>query len=65
MSVLERIFTGVRAVIQLDTQVAELKDQSKEHADKLVQHEMRLVRIETMIEMSERAAARPPRLPRR
>ena len=63
MSILDRIFDGVRSVVSLEDRMTTVIAQNREQAEQLLDHEKRLVRIETMIEMG---GGRPPprRLPR-
>ncbi|HEX8624342.1 MAG TPA: hypothetical protein VF782_04605 [Allosphingosinicella sp.] len=60
MSWIGGTFAGLRRLIQLDADVARL-DRSVERIETDVRdHDRRLVRIETLIEISRSAAALPP-----
>ena len=64
MSVSERIWNGLRDVIVMNEKLRQLAAASEDLEGQVSDHERRLVRIETMIEMaggSRAAASLPPR----
>ncbi len=63
MSILDRIYAGLRNVLALEDRVTRIAAQNDDQAKQLFDHEKRLIRIETMIEMGGRAAT-PKRLPK-
>ncbi len=67
MSVLDRILTAMTRTIQLDSKVDALMLQAREQQHRLEQIAERLVRIETILDLSAAAQTRtinaPPRLP--
>lgn len=60
MSFAEKLLDGLRATVEMRGDVDRLADRVERMADDLLDHEKRLVRIETMIEMT-RDASPPPR----
>lgn len=52
MGIAERLFDGLRATIELRGDVDRLSEQLRSVSDNVLDHERRLIRIETMIEMS-------------
>ena len=67
MSVLDRILTAMTRMIQLDSKVDALMLQAREQQHRLEQIAERLVRIETILDLSAAAQTRtihaPARLP--
>jgi predicted nucleic acid-binding Zn-ribbon protein len=61
MSLTENIFTGIRKIIQLDSEVQRLREGITKLDEQVDGHERRLIRIEALIEFSRTATA--PRLP--
>lgn len=61
MSVFDRVLTGVKDVLLLREEVSRLARDQIELKTAVVDHEKRLIRIETMVEMSGRSSRR--RLP--
>lgn len=61
MSVLDRILTGLKELVVMREDLARLGNSLRELAGDVRDHERRLIRIETMIEMSRGG---PPALPR-
>ena len=63
MSILDRIFGAARVVMEMRGDIDRASERIEQHTSELFDHEKRLIRIETMIEMG---GARPPprRLPR-
>lgn len=61
MSVLDRILGAVKGVMLMQERVDTLKSDVGEVTSELRDHERRLIRLETMIEMGMRRAG-PPRL---
>lgn len=62
MSVVERLFGGIKDLLVMREEVARLNANTERLAAGAMDHEKRLIRIETIIEMSERASQR--RLPK-
>lgn len=56
MSVLERVLAGVKDVLLLREDVSRMSRDQIELKTDVLDHEKRLIRIETMIEMGGRAA---------
>lgn len=52
MGIAERLFDGLRATIELRGDVDRIAEQLRTMSADLVDHERRLIRIETMIELS-------------
>lgn len=52
MGIAERLFDGLRATIELRSDVDRLGEQLKSISSDVLDHEKRLIRIETMIEIS-------------
>ena len=63
MSVVDRILDGIRDLIVMREELARTGETVRSLASDVRDHERRLIRIETMIEMSGRSAP-PPALPR-
>jgi hypothetical protein len=63
MSFAEKLLDGLRATVEMRGDIDRVSDRVERMADDLLDHEKRLVRIETMIEMT-RGAPSPSR-PRR
>lgn len=61
MSLTENIFTGIRKIIQLDSDVQRLREGITKLDEQVDSHERRLIRIEALIEFSRASTA--PRLP--
>ncbi len=57
MGIAERLFEGLRATIELRGDVDRLSEQLKSISSEVLGHEKRLIRIETMIEMSRARGA--------
>lgn len=53
MSALDRIMTSIRQVILMETKLQTLADGVEEVADLLMNHEKRLIRIETLVEVAQ------------
>lgn len=62
MSVLDRVLTGVKDVLLLREDVSRLSRDQIELKNDVLDHEKRLIRIETMVEMTARTSQR--RLPK-
>ena len=61
MSIFDRVLTGVKDVLLLRDDVSRMYEDQREMGSEIRDHERRLIRIETIIDYTERAAAR--RLP--
>ena len=61
MSWISDTFAGMKRIIQLDSDVERLRQAVEKIDTAVTDHEKRLIRIETLIELSRAA----PRLPRR
>lgn len=59
MSTLDRLLQGIRDVLVLSTQVEGLTKDVGELARDVRNHEKRLIRLETMVEMAQASAVRP------
>ena len=59
MSTLDRLLQGIRDVLVLSTQVDRLGQDVGELARDVRNHEKRLIRLETMVEMAQGGAVRP------
>lgn len=55
MSWIGDTFAGMKRIIQLDSDVERLRQAVEKVDDTVVDHEKRLIRIETMIEMARNA----------
>ncbi len=53
MSALDRIMTSIRQVILMETKLQTLADGVEKVADLLMDHEKRLIRIETLVEVAQ------------
>ncbi len=62
MSVVDRILSGLRDLIVMREELARTSESVRGLAADVRDHERRLIRIETMIEMS-RGSSSPPALP--
>jgi len=62
VSVVDRILTGLRDLIVMREELARTSEGVRSLASDVRDHERRLIRIETMIEMS-RGSSTPPALP--
>jgi hypothetical protein len=57
---------GIRRVILMESKLQDLSDGLKDIGRRIVDHEGRLIRIETLIEVAQRwsgGTAEPPKLP--
>lgn len=63
MSFAEKLLDGLRATVEMRGDVDRVSDRVERMADDLLDHEKRLIRIETMIEMTR--SAPPPSSPGR
>lgn len=63
MSAFERVLGGIKDLLVMREDVARLAEGTKELGRDIRDHERRLIRIETLIEVAGRSAA-PPALPR-
>ena len=61
MSALDSLFGSIRRVILMESKIQDLADGLKEVSRRVVDHEGRLIRIETLVELAQRRAP-PPRL---
>lgn len=52
MGLAERLFDGLRATIEMRSDIDRMTAQLKGLSDDVLDHEKRLIRIETMIELS-------------
>jgi hypothetical protein len=57
MSAFDRILTSIRRVILMESRIQTLADSVDRIAETMIDHEKRLVRLETMVEISR---ALPP-----
>lgn len=64
MGIAERLFDGLRATIELRSDVDRLSEQLRSVSTDVLDHERRLIRIETMIEMSQNGERRSRRIER-
>lgn len=66
MGTLGDIVDGIKRVIEIEGDVKRLAGQVEKMSDNISDHEKRLIRIETMIEMAQsrsvRATASPPQI---
>ena len=53
MSALDRIMSSIRQVILMETKLQTLADGVEKVADVLMDHEKRLIRIETLVEVAQ------------
>ncbi len=60
MSALDSLLGSIRRVILMESKIQDLADGLKEVSRRVVDHEGRLIRIETLVEMAQRRP--PPRL---
>lgn len=60
MSWISDTFAGMRRIIQLDGDVARLRAAVEKTDTVVLDHEKRLIRIETLIELSRTASRLPP-----
>ncbi len=60
MSAFERVLSGIKDLLVMREDVARLAEGTKDLGRDIRDHERRLIRIETLIEVAER---RPPSLP--
>jgi hypothetical protein len=60
MSALDSLLGSIRRVILMESKIQELADGLKEVSRRVVDHEGRLIRIETLVELAQRRP--PPRL---
>lgn len=60
MSALDSLFGSIRRVILMESKIQDLADGLKEVSRRVVDHEGRLIRIETLVEMAQHRP--PPRL---
>lgn len=56
MSAFERVLTGIKDLLVMREDVARLAEGTKELGRDIRDHERRLIRIETLIEVAERRA---------
>lgn len=61
MSAFEKVLGGIKDLLVMREDVARLAEATKELGRDIRDHERRLIRIETLVEMAGRSAA-PPRL---
>ena len=59
MSALDSLLGSIRRVILMESKIQDLADGLKEVSRRVVDHEGRLIRIETMVEMAQRRSRRP------
>jgi hypothetical protein len=57
MSAFDRILTSIRRIILMESRIQTLADSVDKIAETMIDHEKRLVRLETMVEISR---ALPP-----
>jgi hypothetical protein len=60
VSALDSLLGSIRRVILMESKIQDLADGLKEVSRRVVDHEGRLIRIETLVELAQRRA--PPRL---
>jgi hypothetical protein len=63
MGLAERVFDGLRAALEMRADLDRMSDRLDRVADEVLDHEKRLIRIETMIEMSQSRTSGRPQLP--
>ena len=61
MSALDNLLGSIRRVILMESKIQDLADGLKEVSRRVIDHEGRLIRIETMVELAQRRSV-PPRL---
>ena len=61
MSALDNLLGSIRRVILMESKIQDLADGLKEVSRRVIDHEGRLIRIETMVELAQ-ARSGPPRL---
>ena len=61
MSWIGDTFAGIKRIIQLDADVARLHAAVEKTETRVMDHEKRLVRIETLIDLGQAASRLPPR----
>jgi hypothetical protein len=57
MSALDSLLGSVRRVILMESKIQDLADGLKEVSRRVVDHEGRLIRIETLVELAQRRSA--------
>ncbi len=62
MGLADRLFDAMRSTVEMRGDIDRNAEKLRDTADAVLDHEKRLIRIETMVEMSTRAA--PRRLPK-
>jgi hypothetical protein len=60
MSALDSLLTSIRRVILMESKIQDLADGLSEVSRRVVDHEGRLIRIETLVELAQRRG--PPRI---
>ena len=61
MSALDNLLGSIRRVILMESKIQDLADGLKEVSRRVIDHEGRLIRIETMVELAQRRSV-PSRL---
>ena len=63
MGLAERVLDGLRAALEMRADLDRMSDRLDRVADEVLDHEKRLIRIETMIEMSQTRTSGRQQLP--
>lgn len=63
MSLFDRLVSSTRGLIMIDDKVDRLERAVEKLADKVDEHDRRIVRIETIIEFARPSGRNDPRLP--
>jgi hypothetical protein len=60
MSAIDRIFAGLRSIMELRGDIGRMASQMDRLSEMVLNHEKRLIRLETMVEVAQ-AGSRTPR----
>lgn len=60
MGALDRVLASLRQVILMESKLQRLADSVDEMADAVMDHEKRLIRLETMVEIAQSRGLPPP-----